>query len=491
MNTMKLSVIALLMAGCLSLNAQQKKIYNDGIIVTMHTLEQQGDSLLIDMELDVNKLVLSSRRSLTLTPVLEGKETEQSLLPILLNGRNRHKVYVRDLSIHKREADAYYAEVKMSGKNRKVIHYRQAIPFAAWMSEANLMLNEDLCGCGGYTRETADEVLFAVTPVLPPEKKEEYQVQPMFCYVEPAVEKIKQRTQLQDIYLSFPVNKVVIYPDYFNNAIELTRAQEMVEKINTDKNLHIQEVLIRGYASPEGSVASNYRLSEGRASALKSYLIPRIQGESLPMRSESGGEDWEGVIRLLEVSDAPVCDVLLAAIRKGNRSDAAEQALRSIEGGTPYNWMLKEIYPKVRRVLCSVKYTVREFTVEEGRDIIRRNPEQLSLYEMYKIADSYPENSTDFFEVFETAVRIYPDSETALLNAATVALIQGNTDKAESLLKRIQQPNEAYHNTLGILEMLKGNYEVAKGLLKKAASEGSKAAQHNLEELARKCENNQ
>ena len=153
--------------------------------------------------------------------------------------------------------------------------------------------------------------------------------------------------------------------------------------------------------------------------------------------------------------------------------------------------MLKEIYPKVRRVLCSVKYTVREFTVEEGRDIIRRNPEQLSLYEMYKIADSYPENSTDFFEVFETAVRIYPDSETALLNAATVALIQGNTDKAESLLKRIQQPNEAYHNTLGILEMLKGNCEVAEGLLKKAASEGSKAAQHNLGELARKCENNQ
>lgn len=264
----------------------------------------------------------------------------------------------------------------------------------------------------------------------------------------------------------------------------------MVEKINTDKNLHIREVVIRGYASPEGSVPSNYRLSEGRAAALKNYLVPRIKGEALPMRSESGGEDWEGVIQLLESSDASGREALLTAIRGGNRSDAAEQALRSIQGGTPYSWMLKEIYPKVRRVLCSVQYTVREFTVEEGRDIIRRNPEQLSLFEMYQIADSYAEDSPEFMETFETAVRIYPTDETALLNAATVSLVKGDVGQAEMYLKQIRQTNQALHNTWGVLEMMKGNYETSETYLKKAAAEGSKAAQHNLEELEKKCGNN-
>lgn len=491
MNTIKkVSVIALFVLGNMQMSAQQKQIYNDGIIVRQHALQQQGDSLLIDIELDVNNLELSSRGALTLTPALIGKETEQPLQSILLNGRNRHKVYVRDVSLRKIEPGTYYTEVKMTDKDQRIIRYRQAIPFAAWMSEARLVMNEDLCGCGGYTREATEEELFAVAPVLVPVKKEDYQIQPMFSYIKPAIEKVKQRTELRDIFLSFPVNKVIIYPDYFSNAAELTRAQEMVEKINTDKNLHIREVVIRGYASPEGSVPSNYRLSEGRAAALKNYLVPRIKGEVLPMRSESGGEDWEGVIQLLESSDVPGREALLTAIRDGNRSDAAEQTLRSIQGGTPYSWMLKEIYPKVRRVLCSVQYTVREFTVEEGRDIIRRNPEQLSLFEMYQIADSYAEGSSEFMEAFDTAVRIYPTDETALLNAATVSLVKGDVGQAEMYLKGIHQTNQALHNTFGVLEMMKGNCEMSETYLKKAVAEGSKAAQHNLEELEKKCGNN-
>lgn len=225
MNTIKkVSVIALFVLGNMQMSAQQKQIYNDGIIVRQHALQQQGDSLLIDIELDVNNLELSSRGALTLTPALIGKETEQPLQSILLNGRNRHKVYVRDVSLRKIEPGTYYTEVKMTDKDQRIIRYRQAIPFAAWMSEARLVMNEDLCGCGGYTREATEEELFAVAPVLVPVKKEDYQIQPMFSYIKPAIEKVKQRTELRDIFLSFPVNKVIIYSDYFSNAAELTRA---------------------------------------------------------------------------------------------------------------------------------------------------------------------------------------------------------------------------------------------------------------------------
>lgn len=416
MKLTKYICIALLL-GNMGANAQQKEIYNGGILITKHMLERQGDSMLLDIELDVNNLKLSSRRALTLTPSLVDKENVQPLQSILLNGRNRHKVYVRDVSLRKTEPDTYYTEVKMTAKEQRIIRYRKAIPFAAWMSGARLVLNEDMCGCGGYSAETASEELFAVAPAVIPLVQIE---QPIYHYIAPAREEVKQRTQLRNVYLTFPVNKVVIYPDYFDNAAELARVEEMVEKINTDQNLHIREVVIRGYASPEGSVPSNYRLSEGRAAALKNYLVPRIKGDALPMRSESGGEDWDGVVKLLAASDIPGHDALLTAINRCDRSDAAEQALRTIDGGAPYARMLKDIYPKVRRVLCSVDYTVREFTVDEGRNIIRRNPEQLSHYEMYQVANSYAEGSDEFIEAIRTAARIYPADEAALHNLEVV-----------------------------------------------------------------------
>lgn len=476
--------MAALLLGSTCICAQQKQVYNNGILVTQHAFRQQGDSLLIDIELDLNNLELSSGRALTLTPVLNGKETGQPLPGILLNGRNRHKVFVRDVSLGKADPGSYYTVVRMTGKQDKTVRYRQSLPYAPWMAESRLTLNEDLCGCGGHTAEAAQDELFAI---VPPVQEKEYSVQPMYCYVVPAPENIKKRTELRDVFLHFPVNKVVIYPDYFDNKAELDRTEEMIGKINSDGNLHIQKVVIRGYASPEGSVPSNCRLSEGRAAALKNYLAPRIKGDKLPMSSESGCEDWEGTIKLLAASDLPGRDALLEAIRRGDRSDRAEQALRTIDGGVPYARMLKEIYPKVRRVVCSVDYTVREFTVEEGRKLIKSRPELLSLNEMYQVADSYPENSPEFAEAIQTAVRVYPREEAALINAATVALQQGEHDRAEGYLRQAGTTGQAYLNTYGVWLMLNGDCTEAETCFRKAAEAGSEAAAHNLEELAKKC----
>ena len=475
--------------GNFTLSAQQKQIYNKAIIATRHLLEQKGDSLLIDIEFNLDSIDLSSGRSLTLTPVLSGEEETLALSSLLLNGRNRHKVYVRDVSLRQVNPEDYYAVIKMTGKKSKSVRYRQSLLFAPWMRTAKLTLAEDLCGCGGHTAESSLDELFAVTvPAIPvvPATPVKYEPQFMYSYIIPAPEKLKRRTELHDVYLNFPVNKIVIYPDYMNNQTELAKAEEMILKMNSDRNLHIQEVVIRGYASPEGSIPSNFRLSEGRAAALKNYLLPRVKDLKLPMRSESGGEDWEGTIKLLENDSFAGRDELLQAIRNGNRSDAAEQSLRSTGGGEPYVYMLKEIYPKVRRVLCSVDYTAREFTVEEGRSLIHTHPEQLSLLEMYQVADSYSDYSPEFLEAFRIAERLFPTNEAAILNAAVVALIDGDMQKAQTNLQKVTTQDAVYLNTKGILYMNQGNKAEAESYFRQAIEKGSEAARHNLSELDKK-----
>ncbi|MCD8135103.1 MAG: DUF3868 domain-containing protein [Parabacteroides gordonii] len=468
---------------------EQTAIYGNRITIRQsEPLEQQGDSLPVAFLLDAGGLKIESCRSLTLTPMIAGEKDTLRLQPIVFNGRNRHQVYRRNLSLGEEDPQTYYAVVKMTGKEEKTVAYRRSVLFAPWMNDARLVIEENLCGCGGHTQQTTCDPLFAVIAPVP---LVEEPFRPAYAYLQPAPEKVKNRTELKDIYLNFPVNKTVIYPEYMNNPAELTKAQKMIEGINSDKNLSIREVLIKGYASPEGSVASNHRLSEGRAAALKNYLVPRLHTPSLPIRSESGGEDWEGVIELLPGSDITGRDELLAAIRKGDRSDAAEQALRTLDGGQPYREMLQQIYPKVRRVLCSVSYTVREFTLEESREIIRLHPEQLSVEEMYRVAESYPEDSDEFKEALRTAARVFPADETARLNAAVIELQEGNYDKAATLLDGIRQSNAAYENACGLLAVQREAYEQAAAHFRKAVEGGSDAARQNLSELEKKQMNKQ
>lgn len=470
-----------LLASSLPATAQEVQVLKDGISIEHQEVKQDNDSLCLRLGLNISNLKLSSLRSLTLTPILANGETQQALTPILLNGANRHKVYLRHVALGHESPEEYYLVQKVGHKGNPAIDYRGSVAFQPWMAEAKLYLVEDYCGCSGYTEQQAREELRAIPALLPVIP---YEAQPMYCYARPEKEILKSRTELKNVYLNFPVNKVVIYPDYMNNRTELERTKEMIEKINSDHNLTIKKIMFRGYASPEGSVPSNCRLSEGRAAALKNYLVPRLQDGSLPMFSESGCEDWDGTIELLEQSQIPGRDRLLEAIRQCDRSDAAEMNLRTLDGGAPYAAMLREIYPKVRRVLCSVDYTVREFTVEEGRSLINGHPELLSQYELYQVACSYPANSTEFLNALRTAEQLFPQDETALLNGAMVALREGNNEKAAASLAKIKnQDNVVYLNAKGILLMRNQQPEEAKACFEKAATQGSEAARHNLSEL--------
>lgn len=472
-------IILLLLGLGQSVAAQQVQTLKDGIVIHHQEIKQKDDSMAVSLQLDINNLQLSSVRSLTLTPVLTNGETEKAFAPVLLNGANRHKAYRRHVSLGAESPEAYYI-VRKVRKNNEPIVYQEAIAFEPWMATAKLNLIEDYCGCGGYAEAQNKEMLNAVPILLPVAP---YEPQLMFCYAEPIQEMQKKRTELKDVYLNFPVNKIVIYPDYMNNRSELEKTQEMIEKINSDGNLSILKITFRGYASPEGSVPSNCRLSEGRAAALKNYLIPRLHNDKLPMFSESGCEDWDGTLALLEKSNIPGRDKLLKAIRKCDRSDAAEMRLRTLDGGAPYKAMLNEVYPQVRRVVCSVDFTIREFTVEEGRNLIGIHPELLSQYEMYKVACSYPANSPEFLDALRTAERIFPQDETALLNAAMVALKEGNNEKATVNLQKVQTRNVVYFNAKGILLMRQGQKEEAKACFEEARKQGSEAARQNLSEL--------
>ena len=79
---------------------------------------------------------------------------------------------------------------------------------------------------------------------------------------------------------------------------------------------------------------------------------------------------------------------------------------------------------------------VRGFSIDEAKEIINKRPQQLSLDEMFRVAQTYESGSEEFKEVFEVAVRMFPEDPTANINAAAIELQQGNWKQAERYLQK-------------------------------------------------------
>lgn len=125
----------------------------------------------------------------------------------------------------------------------------------------------------------------------------------------------------------------------------------------------------------------------------------------------------------------------------------------------------------------------RNFDVGQGRIIIRENPKFLSLSEMYQVAISYPKDSKDFVDVFDIAVRIYPNDEVANLNAAAVALSQKDLNAALKYMEKADHTTAEFLNNTGVYNFLNGDIQRAVAAFEQAARLGNEAALSNFRQL--------
>ena len=136
---------------------------------------------------------------------------------------------------------------------------------------------------------------------------------------------------------------------------------------------------------------------------------------------------------------------------------------------TDYKYLLNNVYPSLRHSDYKIDYTIRKFTtVEEIAGLIRTQPNKLSLNEMLYLAQSYEVGSDEFNDVFEIAVRMFPDEPLANLNVATSAMQRGDLVSAEKYLPKAGDSPEAVYARANYA-FLKGNYEEAAKLYEEAA----------------------
>ena len=427
------------------------------------------------------------------TPVLVSGERSLALPAVSRMGRNSYRNHRRALALMSakergayEKSAPYYVVPDYKGDSR--MDYRLALPYEAWMSSAQLTLQRIDCGCGKSSvtdvRLLAGKVSLEEVIVI-----ERYRIEPHLAYIRPEAEAVKSRAEQGESFLDFAVGKTSVNPEFGRNAAELEKIRRMIDLVQDDKDLTIKRIVIVGYASPEGSLAMNERLSEGRAKALRDYLqsrYPAIPGSLYSIRF--GGENWDDLVEAVQTSDMPDKQAVLDIIDRYSIIGGREAKLMALKGGTPWRYMLREMFPSLRKVTVTVDYDVRNFDAEEAKAVVKTHPQNLSLNELYLVANTYEPGSEDFNSLFETAVRLYPESVTATVNAAVAALERRDFVGAERYLRSVKSPDRIPEcdNAWGLLLMLRDqDYDRAAPYFEAARAAGLKAAQQNLDEIDR------
>ena len=283
----------------------------------------------------------------------------------------------------------------------------------------------------------------------------------------------------------FKVNRTEIDWSYAGNHAELDTILRTVNAVRDNSDATVEGIFLTGYASPEGSYANNVRLAKGRTEAVKDYVMKNATFPASIYHTSSVPEDWEGLREWIAASSIDNKEEMLRFIDDKSVSPEKRNDIFRQKFPEQYPFLLANVYPSLRHTDYRITYKIRRYyDVEEIRRVLRTNPRNLSLNELFLLANSCEPGSAEYDEAFEMAARLFPDNLTANLNAANSAMNRGNYAEAERYLGRAGDSPEAEY-ARGILALKTGDLDKAEELLRNARRAGIPEAQGALDEISR------
>lgn len=466
-------MVVLMLAG--NAAAEQQGVAGGQVRVENKQFRKVGDRVKVAMDIRLDDLKLKSNRGLMLVPMMVNGEDTLRMQAVEVLGRKRYIYWQRNGATM--TENPLVVERRHNGEQQTVT-YKTEVGYEDWMTNSSLVLAEDNCGCtqsllGNALTSDGGEALLGPWKCA-------------YAYVEPDPEPVKERHESGVARLNFHLDKYDIVPSLGNNRAELDSIRRTIDKVRDDADVTITSIELHGYASPDGNYYHNADLARNRIRALYLYLRDMYNLPDGLYRNNTTPEDWEGAIAQARKSDLIKKDEVLRIMESEMHPDQKEAQLR-LKTPADYRFLVDNVFPGLRRTEYTVNYDVRNFNLEEARKLINTRPQKLSLKEMYVVANSYERGSEEYKHAYDVAVAMFPNDETANVNAAYVALDGGDLGRAERYLKRAGNTPQA-ENARGALEVLRGNFDKARPHFQKAADAGLQEAVENLRELKRRLQ---
>ena len=481
---MKKIIIASILLSA-SATAARAGVIVDNVAVENFTAERNGNYLAIAMDVDLSGLDVKTNNCVVLSPCLINGADTLALDPIAVYGRRRYYHYLRsgaDSLVPAPDRSFVYR----ASDRPDAVSYSRLVSYQPWMDGAVLTMRRiDRGCCGKVLLADSGEIGRCILPQTDTDILNSAVFFPELVYIRPAGEREKHRALEGRAYIDFPVNRTELRPDYRRNSAELAAIIATIDTVRNDRDASIDTVTLKGYASPESPYANNRRLAIGRTEALRRYINRLYDFGSATVITDYEPEDWDGLRRAVASSNLDNRDAIIALIDSDMDPDAKEARIKALYPDD-YSFMLQTYYPALRHTDYRVSYVVRSFSdPAEILRIMKSRPQNLDQNEFYVAASELEPGSDEFTEVFETAVRMFPDDEIANLNAANAAMRRGDLDGADRYLAKAGSSPEAVY-ARGAVAIRRYDFDTARRYLRQAADAGLRQAELTLDELNEK-----
>lgn len=230
--------------------------------------------------------------------------------------------------------------------------YQQTVARQEWMNIALLRLMVvRVNGCGDelYREE---RVLRVPTPIITDKNKD-------------VVVRTENIQQLRGrAFVTFRVNKTEVDPNYLNNRMELERLSHTIDSVASDSTIEILRIQVKGFASPEGTYASNDRLARERTSSLTRYVIENTQVSPVLFHTGYEAEDWQGLRNFVDSTSLLSHRADLLAMIDSEMDP--DEKLKKIRTTWPddYKVLAREAFPVLRHTDYQIDYQLKKVKEE-------------------------------------------------------------------------------------------------------------------------------
>jgi Flp pilus assembly protein TadD len=444
-----------------------KMIKNAGNIsytVSPNPMELHGDSVKVSVNGVFPPKYFHKKASVVVTPVVKYRGGEKVL---------------RDLNLSGEKLDGGDQRITYSEGGKFSIADR--FLYASGMENAELVLRAKI----NFKRKTTDlpEVKIAdgtiVTPLL---LQKDYKV----ISAEDIFDKNPTVTQKQNLYFlvdSWEVRNVELQSD------ETVNMNRFIDKAAKDGS-EFTKLDVYGFASPEGELDRNAKLSANRADEGEKLIMTRFKKNKLKGYADKEGfanvvatdsEDWDGLRKMLSGSSINGKDAALNIINTVNDPQTREQQFRELAS---YDPIYSEYFPKLRRAEINLSAKLKVRTDEQIKTLAISAPDSLGMEELLYGA-SLQAGANDKFKVFEAFARRYPEDFRGFNNMGAIYFEQGKYGEAQAEFEkagRIASKESMIQNNLGAVAAVRGDRKAASGFFTNAG--GSKEVTYNQANLS-------
>ncbi len=344
------------------------------VVAKMRSIPERNGRVVLDFIVTLPRQLLGKSRSVVITPILHKPDESVALEDLVIRGGRfsllqerdywQYETYVerfrpdtvgREAAFNRFVKFPYPEDVRLDslveGRSTVTYYYSQAVKTDETSKKMLVTLQGQVLA--------VDDSAYR----LPPSDTLSYVVSSMLSFVDTVpryrIKVIDKFVTVEDRnYIQFFVGDTRVVDTLGDNRRQLDKISGLMRQIVEQQEFYVDTITLTAASSPEGAYTFNARLSQGRAAALKRYLVRRY-GKSIDtiLTVRWVAEDWQELTNRIRTDrEIGNRDAILELIAWEKNPDRREQAIR-LRFPKEYAYIRSVIYPQLRAV--NFRYNLR------------------------------------------------------------------------------------------------------------------------------------